>query len=141
MKDNQSEKIRENHDLVKRVLSDLGDDFCVTIGRRIRPTDGDYFVMPTYNIRKKGLFGSSHRLLGARTVLQLCGHGYDTAAPFGAFYLNIDPVEGPNETWHIGSGRGEPTELSHYVANREPVPESVRKMLQERKLPEWSKYS
>jgi len=135
------EAVKENRNLVERILPELGDDFCVTIGRRIRPTDGSYFVTPTYNIKRKGLFGSTNWLLGARTVLQLCGNEYDTVAPFGVFYLNIDPVEGPNETWHIGSGRGEPTKLSHYVVNMESLPESVREILRDWELPEWSKYS
>jgi len=135
------EAVKENRNLVEKILSELGNDFCMTIGRRIRPTDGNYLVTLTYNIRRKGLFGSTNWLLGARTVLQLCGNEYDTAAPFGAFYLKSDPVEGPNQTWHIGSGRGEPTKLSHCVVNSGSLPESVREILRERGLPEWDKYS
>ena len=132
---------KENRDLVDKILTELGDDFCVTIGIRTNNPDENYFITPTYNIKRKGLFESSHWLFGAKTVLQLCGREYDPITSCDDFDPNVDPVDGLNERWEIGSGRGEPTELSHYVVNRKPIPEPIKKILQERGLPEWSRYS
>lgn len=76
MNNTVTKDIGKNSGLLENILSEMGEDFCLNIKIESNHPDESFSLRRVYEIRKRGLFGSSNLILGAKNIFRLYDRWY-----------------------------------------------------------------